>query len=179
MHQNIKANFLMSPPLVVAFALAGRVDLDLAQGPARARTKTARTFSCGISGRRWQEIRDVMQSALTPEIFRRLYRDFADAESEVERNPLQHGRGLRVGRGEQLHPRAAVLRRLSRWTPGKIEDIRGARPLGIFGDSVTTDHISPAGAIKASSPAGQYLNRAGSSRKISTATAAAAATIWS
>ena len=79
------------------------------------------------------------------------------SESEVERDPVEHRRSLPVGREERLHSRAAVLRRTSRCRAGTIEEIRGARPLGIFGDSVTTDHISPAGAIKPTSPAGQYL----------------------
>src|SRR5207248_8358249 len=76
-HQNIKANFLMSPPLVVAFALAGRVDLDLTKEPIGKDKNGKETFLRDL----WpslKEVRDAMQSALTPEVFRKLYRDFAD-----------------------------------------------------------------------------------------------------
>jgi aconitate hydratase len=154
-HQNIKANFLMSPPLVVAFALAGRVDLDLNKDPL-ARDKEGRDVFLKDLWPSLGEIRDMMQSALTPEVFRRLYRDFAD------QNPKWNEISARTGEvyewdetSDYIHdpPFFAGFSMSS----GRIEDIRGARPLGIFGDSVTTDHISPAGAIKANSPAGRYL----------------------
>jgi aconitate hydratase len=154
-HQNIKANFLMSPPLVVAFALAGRVDLDLNENPL-AQDKEGRDVFLKDLWPSLGEIRDMMQSALTPEVFRKLYRDFAD------QNPKWNDISARTGevyewdeKSDYIHdpPFFADFSML----PGRIEDIRNARPLGIFGDSVTTDHISPAGAIKANSPAGQYL----------------------
>ena len=177
-HQNIKANFLMSPPLVVAFALAGRVDIDLSKEPI-GKDGTASESTCAISGRRLQEMRDTMRSALTPEVFRRLYRDFASRIRSGTRSRRARARSTSGTRRVDLHPRAAVLQNF-RMEPGHIEDIRDARPLGIFGDSVTTDHISPAGAIKPTSPAGQYLDVARrSNRRISTATAVRAATIWS
>ena len=117
-HQNIKANFLMSPPLVVAFALAGRVDHRLVEGSARERRERPRRISCAISGRSLKEIRDTMQSALTPEMFRRLYRDFAEQNPKWNEISFEHGRDLRVGREERLHSRAAFLRRF----------LDGARP---------------------------------------------------
>ena len=146
----------MSPPLVVAFALAGRVDIDLNKDPLGQDKDGSDVFLKDL----WPtlgEIRDMMQSALTPEVFRRLYRDFADQNPKWNEISIPHRRGLPMGREERLHPRAAVLCRLLACRRARIEDIRGARPLGIFGDSVTTDHISPAGAIKANSPAGHYL----------------------
>ena len=88
-HQNIKANFLMSPPLVVAFALAGRVDIDLTKN--RSARKEGRKFICAIFGRRCSEIRDAMRSALTPEVFRKLYRDFADQNPKWNEIPSSTG----------------------------------------------------------------------------------------
>ena len=154
-HQNIKANFLMSPPLVVAFALAGRVDLDLAKDPL-GKDKEGRAVFLKDLWPSLGEIRAVMQSALTPEIFRKLYRDFAG------QNPKWNEISSSTGEVYQWDEESDYIHDPPFFAdfsmaPGRIEDIRGARPLGIFGDSVTTDHISPAGAIKASSPAGQYL----------------------
>jgi aconitate hydratase len=154
-HQNIKANFLMSPPLVVAFALAGRVDLDLNRDPL-AQDKEGRDVFLKDLWPSLGEIRDLMQSALTPEVFRKLYRDFAD------QNPKWNEISARTGEVYQWDEKSDYIHEPPFFadfsmSPGRIEDIRDARPLGIFGDSVTTDHISPAGAIKANSPAGQYL----------------------
>ena len=154
-HQSIKANFLMSPPLVVAFALAGRVDLDLVKDPL-GKDKEGRDVFLKDLWPALGEIRDMMQSALTPEIFRKLYRDFAD------QNPKWNEISSRSGEVYEWDEKSDYIHDPPFFAdfsmvPGKIEDIRGARPLGIFGDSVTTDHISPAGAIKASSPAGHYL----------------------
>ena len=154
-HQNIKANFLMSPPLVVAFALAGRVDLDLARDPLGQDRKGHDVFLKDL----WPslgEIRQVMQSALTPEVFRKLYRDFAD------QNPKWNEIRSSTGEIYQWDEKSDYIHEPPFFADfsmavGKIEDIREARPLGIFGDSVTTDHISPAGAIKPTSPAGKYL----------------------
>ena len=154
-HQNIKANFLMSPPLVVAFALAGRVDLDLNKEPLAQDEEGRDVFLRDL----WPslgEIRDLMRSALRPEIFRKLYRDFAD------QNPKWNEISARTGEVYQWDEKSDYIHDPPFFadfsmSPGQIEDIRDARALGIFGDSVTTDHMSPAGAIKANSPAGQYL----------------------
>jgi aconitate hydratase len=158
-HQNIKANFLMSPPLVVAFALAGRVDLDLSKDPMGRGTDGKEVYLRDL----WptlQEIRDTMQSALTPEVFRRLYRDFAGQNPKWNEIPSSTGEIYEWDEKSDYIHEPPFFQNFS-MSPGTIEDIRGARPLGIFGDSVTTDHISPAGAIKPSSPAGQYLKSRG------------------
>jgi aconitate hydratase len=154
-HQNIKANFLMSPPLVVAFALAGRVDLDLSTDPIGKGNDGREIFLRDL----WptlQEIRDTMQSALTPEVFRRLYRDFAGQNPKWNDIPSSAGDIYQWDEKSDYIHEPPFFQNFS-MEPGRIEEIRDARPLGIFGDSVTTDHISPAGAIKATSPAGQYL----------------------
>jgi aconitate hydratase len=154
-HQNIKANFLMSPPLVVAFALAGRVDVDLTNEPIGKDKDGKETFLRDL----WptlKEVRDAMQSALKPEIFRKLYRDFADQNPKWNEIPSSTGEVYQWDEKSDYIHEPPFFQDFS-MEVGTIDNIMGARPLGIFGDSVTTDHISPAGAIKATSPAGEYL----------------------
>jgi aconitate hydratase len=97
-----------------------------------------------------------MQTALRPEIFRKLYRDFADQNPKWNEIPSSTGEVYQWDEKSDYIHEPPFFANFS-MKPGRIEEIRGARALGIFGDSVTTDHISPAGAIKATSPAGQYL----------------------
>jgi aconitate hydratase A / 2-methylisocitrate dehydratase len=154
-HQHIKANFLMSPPLVVAFALAGRVHIDLARDPIGKDKHGKETFLRDI----WpslSEIRDTIRSALVPETFRKLYRDFADQNPKWNEIPSSIGDVYQWDEKSDYIHEPPFFQNFS-MEPGHIEQIRGARALGIFGDSVTTDHISPAGAIKETSPAGKYL----------------------
>ncbi|MEO7412699.1 MAG: aconitate hydratase, partial [Opitutaceae bacterium] len=154
-HQNIKANFLMSPPLVVAFALAGRVDIDLSKEPLGHDTNGADVYLKDI----WptlQEVRDQMQAALKPEVFRRLYADFAAQNPKWNEIPSSTGDVYAFDLKSTYIQEPPFFANFS-MTPGTISEISGARALGIFGDSVTTDHISPAGAIKKSSPAGKFL----------------------
>jgi aconitate hydratase len=154
-HQNVKSNFLMSPPLVVAFALAGRVDIDLSCEPLGKDKDGAPVYLADL----WptlQEVRDAMQSALKPEVFRKLYKNFA------AQNPKWNDIPSSVGNVYEWDTKSTYIQEPPFFTnfsmqPGSIKPITGARALGIFGDSVTTDHISPAGAIKKSSPAGKFL----------------------
>jgi aconitate hydratase len=154
-HQSIKANFLMSPPLVVAFALAGTVDIDMTCEPIGIGKDQVPVYLADI----WPtlaEVREAMQSALKPEVFRRLYTDFAAQNPKW--NEIPASTGLVYGWDD----RSTYIQEPPFFSqfdlrPGSIAEIRGARALGIFGDSVTTDHISPAGSIKKSSPAGRYL----------------------
>jgi len=158
-HQSVKANFLMSPPLVVAFALAGRVDIDLTQEPLGKGQDGREVYLRDI----WPsltEVRDQMQAALRPEVFRQLYRDFA------EQNPKWNEIPAASGDVYQWDTRSTYIQEPPFFTnfglqPGNISDLQGARALAIFGDSVTTDHISPAGSIKKTSPAGRYLTEHG------------------
>jgi aconitate hydratase len=154
-HQNVKANFLMSPPLVVAFALAGRVDIDLTKEPL-GKDKDGKDVYLRDLWPSLQEIRDAMQSALKPEIFRKLYRDFAEQNPKWNEIPSTAGQLYKWDDKSTYIQNPPFFANFS-MEPGSIADIKAARPLGIFGDSVTTDHISPAGAIKAASPAGKYL----------------------
>ena len=154
-HQNVKANFLMSPPLVVAFAIAGRVDLDLSCEPLGLDRDGKPVYLTDV----WPtlaEVRDTLEAALKPEVFRRLYRDFA------AQNPKWNEIPASTGNVYAFDPASTYIQEPPFFTQfgmqaGTIGEIRGARALGIFGDSVTTDHISPAGAIKKSSPAGRFL----------------------
>src|SRR5579862_2395185 len=158
-HQSIKANFLMSPPLVVAFALAGRVNIDMSHEPI-GKGKDGRDVFLKDIWPTLQEVRDQMQSALKPEVFRKLYRDFA------EQNPKWNEIPASTGDVYKWDEKSTYIQDPPFFTnfglkPGQIKEISGARPLAIFGDSVTTDHISPAGSIKKSSPAGKYLTENG------------------
>jgi aconitate hydratase len=153
-HQSIKANFLMSPPLVVAFALAGRVDLDLTRDPLGKGTDGKDVYLRDV----WPtlgEIQAQMQAALKPEVFKELYRDF------VSQNPKWNEIPSRTGDVYSWNTQSTYIQEPPFFVEGQgqreLRDILGARPLGIFGDSVTTDHISPAGSIKKTSPAGKYL----------------------
>ncbi|MFM7805248.1 MAG: aconitate hydratase AcnA, partial [Verrucomicrobiota bacterium] len=154
-HQNIKSNFLMSPPLVVAFAIAGRVDIDLSCEPLGDDKDGNPVYLADL----WPtlaEIREAMQSALKPEVFRKLYKDFAAQNPKWNEIPSSVGNVYEWDRQSTYIQEPPFFTDFS-MEPGAIRGISGARALGIFGDSVTTDHISPAGAIKKVSPAGKYL----------------------
>jgi aconitate hydratase len=154
-HQNIKANFLMSPPLVVAFALAGRVDIDMNHDPIGKDKSGADVFLKDL----WptlREVRDLMQSALQPDVFRRLYKDFAAQNPKWNEIPSSTGNVYEWDRKSTYIQEPPFFTSFS-LQPGSIVEIKHARALAIFGDSVTTDHISPAGSIKKTSPAGKYL----------------------
>jgi len=154
-HQNIKANFLMSPPLVVAFALAGRVDIDLAND-ALGTGKDGKPVHLRDIWPSLREVRDLMQAALQPEVFRRLYKDFAAQNPKWNEISSSTGNVYEWDRKSTYIQEPPFFENFS-MIPGSIKPITGARALGIFGDSVTTDHISPAGSFKKTTPAGKYL----------------------
>jgi aconitate hydratase len=145
----------MSPPLVVAYALAGRVDIDLTKEPIAKDKDGVEVFLKDI----WpslQEIRNEMQAALKPEVFKKLYTGFADQNPKWNEVPSSTGQIYGWDRKSTYIQEPPFFENFG-MEAGTISNITGARAMGIFGDSVTTDHISPAGAIKASSPAGKYL----------------------
>ena len=153
-HPNIKANFLASPPLVVAYAIAGRANIDLSTEPLGTGRDGKDVYLRDV----WptsEEIGAVMQYATDPATYRRLYGDF------TKENPLWNAIPTSTG---QVYPwdKSTYIAEPPFFAgfsmqPAPMPAIRGARALGIFGDSVTTDHISPAGSIKPTSPAGIYL----------------------
>jgi aconitate hydratase len=154
-HQSIRANFLMSPPLVVAFALAGRIDIDMTKEPL-GRGRDGRDVYLSEIWPSMDEVREVMQKALDPATFRRLYADFAAQNPLWNQIPSTAGLLYAWDTGSTYIQEPPFFSDFS-MSAGKASDIRGARALAIFGDSVTTDHISPAGSIKSTSPAGRYL----------------------
>jgi aconitate hydratase len=153
--QEVRANYLASPPLVVAYALAGRIDIDLFTEP----------IGTGKGGRPvylrdlWPsatEVDALVRSAITSAMFRKEYGEVFKGD--------ERWRGLPVPAGERFawEPDSTYIRRAPYFdgmpkTPGPIADLRAARVLCLLGDSITTDHISPAGSIRKTSPAGQYL----------------------
>jgi aconitate hydratase len=158
-HQNIRANFLMSPPLVVAFALAGTVEIDLTREPL-GKDKDGRDVFLPDVWPRLDEINDLMSSAFDPATYRELYSSFA------EQNPLWDQVPAVAGVVYRWDPESTYIQEPPYFERFSMEhapaaEVRAARALAIFGDSVTTDHISPAGAIKPSSPAGTYLQSKG------------------
>jgi len=158
-HQSIKANFLMSPPLVVAFAIAGRVDIDLSKDPL-GKDKDGKDVYLSEIWPNLQEINGLLSAAMDPETYRRLYRDFE------AQNPLWNEIPTSTGSVYQWDPSSTYIQEPPYFENFSNEvqdwrDVLSARPLAIFGDSVTTDHISPAGAIKPNSPAGLYLQANG------------------
>ncbi|MBP7950978.1 MAG: aconitate hydratase AcnA [Verrucomicrobiales bacterium] len=158
-HQSIKANFLMSPPLVVAFALAGTVDIDLNNEPVGCDPAGDPVFLKDI----WptaEEVDAAMRSALAPEVYQRLYGGFSDQNPKWNEIPGSTGLVYEWDGSSTYIQEPPFFEKFS-MTPGHVTEIKGARPLGIFGDSVTTDHISPAGAIKKDSPAGRFLTESG------------------
>jgi aconitate hydratase len=158
-HQSIKANFLMSPPLVVAFAIAGRIDIDLGHEPLGKGKDGQPVFLRDI----WptlQEVRDQLQAALKPNVFRRLYRDFAAQNPKWDKVPAAAGNVYAWDANSTYIQEPPFFAQLG-LEAGRVGKIEGARALGIFGDSVTTDHISPAGSIKKTSPAGRFLQESG------------------
>ena len=155
-HGSIRANFLMSPPLVVAYALAGRVDLDLTNDPLGEDQNGEPIFLKDL----WpspEELRNVMVSALEPEVFRRLYSNLDDTSEKWAAIDSSTGDTYSWNEDSTYIQNPPFFPEGWRETKTEGQDILDARPLGIFGDSVTTDHISPAGAISSTSPAGKYL----------------------
>ncbi len=158
-HQSVKANFLMSPPLVVAFALAGRVDIDLSQEPI-GKDRDGRDLYLRDIWPSQQEINELMYAAVEPETYRQLYRDLAEQNRFWSEIPGGKGEVYEWDPDSTYIQEPPFFENFS-LEPGQAVDLKGARPLVILGDSVTTDHISPAGAIKPSSPAGLYLQERG------------------
>jgi aconitate hydratase len=154
-HQSIKSNFLMSPPLVVAFALAGRVNLDMSNDPIGTDKNGTPVYLREL----WptlEEVRDLMREALKPSVFKRLYTDFEKQNPAWNEIPSSAGNLFKWDRKSTYIQEPPFFEGFT-MNAGTIREILNAKPMGIFGDSVTTDHISPAGSIKKDSPAGKFL----------------------
>ena len=151
----VRANYLMSPPLVVAFALAGRIDLDMRKDPLGNGKDGKPVYLADI----WptqREVEETIQQSLSSDMFTKSYATVFDGD--------ERWRGLPVPQGETYawDAKSTYIQRAPYFdnmqiAPSPVHEIQNARVLAVLGDSVTTDHISPAGAIKKDSPAGKYL----------------------
>ncbi|HEY6221032.1 MAG TPA: aconitate hydratase AcnA, partial [Candidatus Eisenbacteria bacterium] len=158
-HPEVRANYLASPPLVVAYALSGRIDVDLSREPIGVGSDGAPVSLRDLWPSR-REIEDTIRASVRSETFRRAYENVY-AGNETWRN-------LPVPEGDRYawEPDSTYVKRPPYFDgmplePAAVEEIRAARVLAFLGDSVTTDHISPAGSIKRGSPAGRYLEEHG------------------
>jgi aconitate hydratase len=162
-HPEVKANYLASPPLVVAYALAGRMDLDLTTEPLGRGSDGEDVYLSDI----WpsaDEVAETIKSSIDGEMFRRTYADVFTGDERWSALEIPEG-DLYDWREDSTYVRRPPYFDGMSPEPGTVEDIHGARCLVRVGDSVTTDHISPAGAIKPDSPAGKYLIEHGVERK--------------
>ena len=158
-NSEVRANYLMSPPLVVAFALAGRIDIDLRKDAIGKGRDGEPVYLADI----WpsqREIEETMQQSITSEMFSKSYADVFQGD--------ERWRSLAVPKGQtyEWEQDSTYIRRAPYFDemavkPVSIHDIKKARALAVLGDSVTTDHISPAGSIKKDGPAGKYLQEHG------------------
>jgi aconitate hydratase A / 2-methylisocitrate dehydratase len=162
-HPEVKANYLASPPLVVAYALAGRMDLDLLEEPLGQDVDGNDVFLRDI----WpssDEIQKTISEAVRGEMYERTYADVFTGDPAWRELPIPEGDLFAWDPGSTYVRRPPYFDGMPR-EPETVEDIHGARCLVRVGDSVTTDHISPAGAIRPDSPAGKYLVEHGVERK--------------
>ncbi|HYK38257.1 aconitate hydratase AcnA [Alloacidobacterium sp.] len=158
-NSDVRANYLMSPPLVVAYALAGRIDHDLTNDPL-GKGKDGKPVYLKDIWPTQKEVSDIIASSINSDIFRKEYATVSDGDSNWQ--------GLKFPTGDvyQWEADSTYIRKAPYFdgmsaTPAPVEDIKGARVLAVLGDSVTTDHISPAGSIKLNGPAGKYLTEHG------------------
>ena len=154
-HPEVRANYLMSPPLVVAYALAGRIDIDLEREPLGEGADGQPVFLRDL----WpttKEVADVVATAVKPEMFTKSYGVVFEGDERWQKLVVPQG-DTYVFEDDSTYikqpPYFAGMKR----TPGVVGEIRRARALAVLGDSITTDHISPAGNIKKDGPAGKYL----------------------
>ena len=161
-HPEVKANYLASPPLVVAYALAGRIDIDLTTEPLGQDRQGRDVFLRDL----WPDAREVaelVRQGVHGDGFQRTYADVFTGDEQWAALPVPEGNRFAWDLKSTYVRRPPYFDGMAT-EPGAVEDIRGARCLVMLGDSVTTDHISPAGAIHPDSPAGQYLLAHGVSR---------------
>ena len=154
-HPLVRASYLASPPLVVAFALAGRVDIDLDNDPIGTGSDGNPVYLREI----WpsaDEVKEAMAASITPELFATSYSTVFDGDERWQALPVPAGDTYVWDTESTYVQRPPFFENLGS-AVGELEDIAGARALAVLGDSVTTDHISPAGVIPATSPAGTYL----------------------
>ena len=154
-NSEVRANYLMSPPLVVAFALAGRIDVDLRKDPV-GKGKDGKPVYLADIWPSQREVEQSMASAITSEMFRKSYGEVYAGDERWRGLPVPKGETYAWGKDSTYIRQAPYFDDMT-IKPSAVADIKGARVLAVLGDSVTTDHISPAGSIKKDGPAGKYL----------------------
>ncbi len=158
-HPEVKMNYLASPPLVVAYALAGTVEIDLTQEPLGIGSDGQPVYLRDI----WpsnKEIGDTIAATIGPEMFAKNYADVFEGDHRWNKIESPEGESYRWDEASTYIKHPPYFEGMT-MRVGRIDDLHGARIMGVFGDSITTDHISPAGNIKASSPAGKFLQSRG------------------
>ncbi|HEX7231032.1 MAG TPA: aconitate hydratase AcnA, partial [Candidatus Binatia bacterium] len=154
-HANVRANYLASPPLVVAYALAGSMDVDLYRDPLGRDSQGNPVYLKDI----WpspEEINETMRKSVRSEMFRREYSHATEGDDRWNKMPVPKGELFQWDMQSTYVREAPYFEGMSK-TPGEPKPIHGARVLALLGDSVTTDHISPAGSIEKNGPAARYL----------------------
>ncbi|CAM4475413.1 aconitate hydratase AcnA [Paenibacillus tarimensis] len=162
-HAQVKANYLASPPLVVAYALAGTVNIDLANDPIGHDPSGQPVYLKDI----WPtnaEIAEATQASLTPDMFRAKYEHVFTQNERWNTIPVPEGESYEWDKKSTYIANPPFFENVTDGV-ADIEDIKGAKAMALLGDSVTTDHISPAGNIKPDSPAGEYLLAHGVEKK--------------
>jgi aconitate hydratase len=154
-NSEVRANYLMSPPLVVAFALAGHADLDIHKDPLGHGSDGKPVYLKDI----WptqKEVDDAVQKAISADMFRKTYGEVYKGSQHWQSLPVPEGNTYEWDAKSTYIQNPPYFEGMA-VNPSPVSDIKGARVLAVLGDSITTDHISPAGNIKADSPAGKYL----------------------
>ena len=158
-HPQVRANYLASPPLVVAYALAGRMDIDITTEPIGDDAKGAPVYLKDI----WptpEEIQDAIRTSVKPELFRKEYNDVFEGDKRWKSMPLPEGEFFTWDPNSTYVREAPFFKDMPK-KPSNPKDIHGARVLAVLGDSITTDHISPVGSIEKNGPAARYLTEKG------------------
>ncbi|MHB8911433.1 MAG: aconitate hydratase AcnA [Lysobacter sp.] len=158
-HAEVKMNYLASPPLVVAYAIAGTVDIDLTNDPL-AHTPDGKPVYLRDIWPSNQEIGDMIAATVGPELFAQNYADVFKGDSRWNQIASPEGESFEWDEASTYIKNPPYFDGMT-MDVGTIDDVHGARVLGLFGDSITTDHISPAGSIKPDSPAGRFLQSRG------------------
>ncbi len=152
----VKANYLMSPPLVVAYSLAGTIDIDLANDAIGADQDGHPVYLRDI----WptqREVAEVVEGSINREMFQRTYASVFEGDEKWQAIEVGEGQRYQWQGNSTYIKQAPYFEGMSRTAPERVSELGSLKCLAILGDSITTDHISPAGSIKATSPAGQYL----------------------
>jgi aconitate hydratase len=155
-HSEVRANYLMSPPLVVAFALAGRIDIDLENEPLGISRDGKLVYLRDL----WpspSEIQQAMRDAVSADLFTSAYGDIYTGDERWRELPTASGSQFQWDDASIYIRKPPYFNKMSKDARDRVDDIVNARVLALLGNSVTTDHISPAGSIKKDSPAGRYL----------------------